>query len=60
MKNPVWRGRMMMFCLGCMTLMSAGGCSGLSDRQLSSILQTVLSTGLSSLVSALLGGLTGT
>ena len=51
MKNAMWRGRLMMLCLGCMTLMTAGGCTGLSDRQLSQILQSTVTTGLSTILS---------
>ena len=60
MKNAMWRGRLMMLCLGCMTLMTAGGCSGLSDRQLSQILQSTVTTGMSTLLSTVLSAAFGT
>jgi hypothetical protein len=56
MKSAIWRGRLVMMCLSCMALLGAGGCTGLSDRQLSSVLQAALSTGLSSLVSLFITG----
>ena len=55
MKDAHWRGRLAMFALACMTLLTTGGCSGLSDLQMSQILQSVLTTGLSLLVQAAFG-----
>lgn len=59
MSNVKWRGRLMVLCMGCMTLVAGSGCSGLSDQQLSSILQSVLTTGLSTLVSTVVSGMGG-
>ena len=59
MKNAVWRGRIVMFGIACMTLLTAGGCSGLSDRQLSSVLQQTVTTALSTLVQSVLSIGTG-
>ena len=60
MKNSIWRGRLMMFSLSCMTLMTAGGCTGLSDRQLSQILQSTMTTGMSTLLSTAISTVFGT
>ncbi len=60
MKNAIWRGRFMVLSLAALTFMTAGGCGGLSDRQLSSIFQSVLTTGLTTGVNTLITALAGT
>ena len=59
MSKVKWRGRLMVLCVGCMSLVAGGGCTGLSDQQLSSILQSVLTTGLSTLVSTVVSSMGG-
>lgn len=60
MKNAVWRGRFVVLCLAATTVLTAGGCGGLSDRQLSSIFQSVLSTGLTTLMNTVITAFAGT
>ena len=60
MKNAVWRGRFMVLCLAATAVLTTGGCGGLSDRQLSSIFQSVLTTGLSTAVNTALTAMAGT
>jgi hypothetical protein len=59
MKNPIWRGRLLTLSLACCTLMATGGCTGLTDRQLSSMFQSVLTTGLTTLVGTIISALAG-
>ncbi|MBU0639881.1 MAG: hypothetical protein KKB50_13515 [Planctomycetes bacterium] len=56
MKHYYWRGRMVRIWLASGTVLLLGGC-GLSDQQLTSILQSVVATGLSTLVTSILSGL---
>ncbi len=60
MKYLNWRGRLMMLAGAGMTLLATGGCSGMSDQQLSSVLQTTITTALTTLVQAVLLGGAGT
>ena len=60
MKNAVWRGRLIMFGMACCTILSMGGCTGLSDRELATIWQSVLTTALSTVVQNVVTGVTGT
>jgi len=59
MKNAKWRGRLAWLCVCCGTLLGAGGCRGLTDQQLSSILSSVVSTALNTAVQTVITGTTG-
>jgi len=58
MRSAIWRGRFVMFCLACSTILSMGGC-GLSDRQLATIWQSVLTAALTTIVQGLVGNMVG-
>jgi hypothetical protein len=60
MKKSVWRTRLMLFGVFCMTLVSATGCKGLSDQQLSGMFQSVMTTGLSTLLQTIINAAAGT
>lgn len=49
------KARPVLLVLAVAAVLSAGGCGGLSDRQLSSIWQSALSTGLTTAVSNFIG-----
>jgi hypothetical protein len=59
MKNAVRRGRLVSLALAGLTLVGTSGCNGLSDRQLSTMLQSVMTTGLSTLVSTIISTAAG-
>jgi hypothetical protein len=60
MKNSVWRSRLMLFGVFCMTLLGSTGCNGLSDQQLSGMFQSVMTTGLSTLLQTIINAAAGT
>ncbi len=60
MKKSVWRSKLAMFGMFCLALVGAGGCNGLSDQQLSGMLQSVMTTGLTTLLQAVITAAAGT
>jgi len=59
MSKSVWYVRLTALTVLCASLLGTAGCTGLSDRQLSQILQSVITSGLSALVSVFVSGAAG-
>jgi hypothetical protein len=59
MMKALSRGHVLLITLACLTCLAATGCRGLTDLQLSSILQTTVTTALTTVVSAIISAATG-
>ncbi len=59
MINALWRGRVLLILLAGISLLATTGCYGLTDLQVSSILQSTITTGLATLVEVILAAAAG-
>lgn len=59
MMKALSRGRLLLVTLVCLACLAATGCRGLTDLQLSTILQQTVTTGLAALVDVLISGALG-
>jgi hypothetical protein len=60
MMKALLRGRLLLITLVCLTCLGTTGCGGLTNIQLTSILQASLQSGLSALAQAIVAIATGT